>query len=353
MPNGRSTYAADPANASLLADVARWFGDEAGEAPSEEPVDVLLSTAAPDRPARHVVITGALDETVDAWDAEVAPQTVAGVLWAPNDAADGGVDAIVAWLALRTQTPATPLSDLVDANQRALRWSVAAGRRVALADDVPIDVDDAEIRQWLDEQPSVRELGLAVDRIGGDSADATLTSTDRFRQALDGLDTLAELPRPEFTELDSALAEHLRQVQRSGFGRWRAGRARAQSQDALSTAARTLAADRLRALIEVRREQVLTARRTEQTVHRAEAATDAIARCVVDLQLPAAVDFAKVPRSWPGEPAPPRRYVLVDPDVAAAIPQVSGATVRTCEHVPPDYALCVVVQSGFSLPGLR
>ncbi len=196
------------------------------------------ATAAPDRPARHVVITGPLDDAVDAWDTDVAPQTLAGVLWSPEPTAEGGLDAILGWLALRTQTPATPLSDLVDANQRALRWSIAAARRVPLTEEVQVDVDDGEIRGWLDEQPNVRELGLAVDRIGGDTADATLTSTERFRQALHGLDALADLPGPDFTDLDGALAEHLRQVQRSGLGRWRSGRARALSQQRLSVVAR-------------------------------------------------------------------------------------------------------------------
>ncbi len=154
---------------------------------------------------------------------------------------------------LRNQTPTTPLSDLTDTNERCLRWSVLGVTVVALTEPGEVTVDHEKIRAELDEAPEIQDLGKAIDRIGGDTADQVLASVDGFRDALAGLDDLATTPPLGSTPtLDTAVAEHLRQVQRSGFGRWRSAKARAQSQSDLVTAAKSVAADRLREVIAAR-----------------------------------------------------------------------------------------------------
>jgi hypothetical protein len=350
MPPGPLTIAADVDNASLLAALAHRL--ETDEPAVGTPVDLLLTSRPPEQPAHHIAFTNELTDDVDAWDQAAPPQTVAGALWIP--AGCDATESVVAWLALRRQTPTTPLSDLTDANGRALRWSIASAADIALPSLAAADVDEAEVRAWLDEQPQVQELGSAVNRIGGDTADVVLSSADRFREAMRGLHELADIPTaPDFHEFEGALAEHLRQVQVSGLRRWRSGRARAQSQDSLCACARNIAAERLRTLIDVRL-GVVAQQRESQVAQQAQGAiVELLQECVLDLDLPASVDFTKVPRSWPGEPPPPRRYVLLHPDEQAASIQIEGATVRTSESVPAHHAMCMIIQSGFSLPGLR
>ena len=54
-------------------------------------------------------------------------------------------ESIVAWLAF-CQTPTTPLSDLTDANGRAMRWSIVSATTVSLPVVAAADVDEAEVR---------------------------------------------------------------------------------------------------------------------------------------------------------------------------------------------------------------
>lgn len=363
MPPGHVTFAADADNSGLLRAVTSRFGehnsggadvrDTAPEHRHEERVDVLLTCGPPERPATHIVVTGELTEALDDWDLHLPAQTVAGVLWAP--AGPDAADAVIAWLALRRQTPTTPLSDLTDANDRALRWSLVAAHSLPVPTHAgTAEVDDAEVRAWLDDQPQVQELGAAVDRIGGDTAEAALQSVDRFRAALHGLAELGDLPpAPENRDLDNALADHLRQVQRSGFGRWRSGRARSESQATLAAAAKDLAATGVLALIDDRRGNLLVERQAQGAEQAADELADRVRQCLNTLELPATVDHSKVPRSWPGEPAQPRRYLLLHPADADAMPAIEDTPVRFCEDLPRGHALCVLVQSGFSLPGLR
>ena len=315
-------------------------------------VEMLVTSGVPDRTATHVVISGPLTDEVDAWDRDVPPQTLAGALWLP--AGQDGFEAVCAWWLLRRQTPTTPLSDLLDDNDRALRWSVVGARAVQLPGAAPAEVEDAEIRAWLDDQPQVAALGSAIDRLGGDSADAVLTSADRYREALRKLDELAPLPPgSDLREFDAAVAEHLRQVQRSGFARWRGGRARAESQDAVVSAAKSAAADRLRTLIDARSEQVRHERRQVADDAAVGQIVDALADAVSALELPCAVDFDQVPRSWSAGAPEPRRYALVAEDLVDSISVIPGAVVRGSEDIPAGTALCMIIQSGFSLPAIR
>lgn len=349
MPPRPLTIAADTDNAALIAVLAQRL--QTDEPTAGAPVDLLVTSRPPEQPAHHIAFTGGLSAEVDAWDQAAPPQTVAGALWIPQgcDAADS----IVAWLALRRQTPTTPLSDLTDANGRALRWSIVSATTVPLPVVAAAHVDEAEVRAWLDEQPQVRELGDAVDRVGGDTAETVLKSAQRFREALNGLDELADTPDASpMPTFDVALADHLRQVQLSGLRRWRSGRARAQSAEALSSAARSVAGDRLRCLIQARQEVVAGQRSSEVAEQTSAAVRDLLQEAVTGLDLPVGVDFGAVPRSWPGEPAPPRRYVLLHPDQELA-GSLDGAAVRTSEDVSEGHAICMIIRSGFSLPGLR
>ena len=349
MPPRPLTIAADDHNAALIATLAQRL--ETDEPTAGAPVDFLVTSRPPEQPAHHIAFTGELSDEVDAWDRAAPPQTVAGALWIP--AGCDAAESIVAWLALRRQTPTTPLSDLTDANGRAMRWSIVSATTVSLPVVAAADVDEAEVRAWLDEQPQVRELGDAVDRVGGDTAETVLKSAQRFREALNGLDELTDTPDAAPTPtFDAALADQLRLVQLSGLRRWRSGRARAQSAETLSTAARSVAGDRLRTLIQARQEVVADHRSAEVAEQTSAAVRDLLQEAVTGLELPVAVDFAAVPRSWPGEPAPPRRYVLLHPDQELA-GSIDGAAVRASEDVPEGRAICMIIRSGFSLPGLR
>ena len=349
MPPGPLTIAADNDNAALLAALRQRLDTD--QPTVEGPVDLLLTSGPPQQTAHHIAFTGELTDEVDAWDQAVPPQTVAGALWIPD-----GCDAkesITAWLALRRQTPTTPLSDLTDANGRALRWSIVTASTVSLPVIAAAEVDEAEVRAWLDEQPQVQELGDAVQRVGGDTADSVLKSAQRFREALGSLDELAEPSDVAQTAtFDAALADHLRHVQLSGLRRWRSGRARAQSAETLFSATRSLAADRLRSLILARQQIVAENRNAELAEQGSAAVRDLLQETVTGLDLPVGVDFDAVPRSWPGEPAAPRRYVLLHPDQALG-GSIEGATVRASEDVPENQAICLIIRSGFSLPGLR
>ncbi len=317
------------------------------EAPTGR-ADVQVCAGVP-QDAGHVIITGDLDDAIDAWDAAVAPQTVAGALWL-SPSQPRPAEAAVAWLALRLLTPTTPLSDLTDNNGRALRWSVADAIRVDFPVPADAQVDPDQIKAWADAQPAVVELGQAVARIGGDTAQAVLNSMQRFRSALAGLVGLGAIIAPQ-SDLDEAVAEHLRQVQRTGFARWRGAKARAVSQEALQSAARGVAAEMLGQVLAAREHEVLEQSRAhvdEQAVAQIRAQ---VARALDELALPATPDFAKVPRSWTGSVPAPRRYVFVN-EAHLELAQGVDAPVRPAA-VPEGYALCAIVQSGFSLPALR
>lgn len=343
MPLGSVTIAAEP---GPVGDALRDRLDLT-EA-SDGSADVVVCTTAPQVSATHVVLTGPLTDEIDEWDASVAPQTVAGALWVADQ--PDAADAAVAWLALRLQMPTTPLSDLPDSTGRALRWSVAAAATVAFTEGQEIQVDPDEVKEWADAQPAVLELGDAVSRLGGETGDAVLTSVQRFRSALLGMDALGAVsaPRPQF---DAAVADHLAQVQRTGFARWRRAKARAETQTALQNAGRDVAAQRLGEVLDARRAQVALQAQQDVATEAMTSLRDQIARTVSDLRLPVTPDFGKVSRSWSASAPEPRRYVFVNEehlDLFEDFPQ----PVRAAD-LPPGQALCALVQSGFSLPALR
>lgn len=347
MSNG-VRISADTANSAVGADLAERLSAKV----TTGAADIALVSAPPTEPATHVVVTGGISEAVDEWDRAVAPQTVAGALWITS-----GQDAALAaaaWWVLRNQTPTTPLSDLTDTNERCLRWSVLGVTVVALTEPGEVTVDHEKIRAELDEAPEIQDLGKAIDRIGGDTADQVLASVDGFRAALAGLDDLATTPPLGSTPtLDTAIAEHLRQVQRSGFGRWRAAKARAQSQSDLVSAAKSVAADRLREVIAARETAELEQLRASAQTDAASEVQELVTRAAATVELPVVPDFDQVPRSWATDAPAPRRYVLVAQERADEFPDVGEASVRASEHVPADEVWCMVIQSGFSLPALQ
>lgn len=341
MPLGHLTIAADPATADLQAVLVETFGLTA----ATDGPDILLSAGTPERSAAHVIVTGALTDELDEWDRELPAQTVAGALWLP--AQTNASAAAQAWLLLRLRTPATPLSDLTDSNERALRWSVVAATTVTATAAPAARTDPDEIKSWVDAQPQVQELGAAVERLGGDTGEAVLASVQRFRAALEAVG--AEGPGPEF---DAAVAEHLRQTQRSGFGRWRGAKARAASAASLQSAARDVAGQRVRQLLQTREVEVRAQADAESDSQRRTTVREEVTAALDTLQLPVQPDFAQVPRSWAAEAPQARRYVFVAEDEAAAFAEVP-ATVRGCPEIEPGTALCALVQSGFSLPAVR
>jgi hypothetical protein len=349
MPHGPLKIAADRANAGLLDEVRALVATESSDRGRP---DAYVCRGAPTTDATHVVVTGLLDDAVDQWDAAVPVQSLAGALWIPPGQ-DAG-PAVAAWAALRMQTPTTPLSDLTDNNQRALRWSVAAATHVEHHTPGDAQIDEAEIRTWLEEQPQVRELGQAVDRLGADNAEAALAGAERFREALAGLDELGAMPpaSPPAT-FEAALAEQLRQVQLSGLRRWRTSKARERSCQECASAGRELAADRLRQLIEVRRGELAAQRRKELSHSATQQWLDSAVSALAALTLPAQPDFDKSPRSWTEDAPQPRRYILVHPEQSAVFAGAAGVQVRALDAVLPNTALCLLVQSGFSLPALR
>lgn len=349
MPNGRMTLVADDANADLAAALRERLDLDEDNGPA---ADILLTAATPQQQAGHVVVTGALTDELDDWDRQVPPQTLAGALWVAPD--QDRFNAVLGWWLLRHDTPTTPLSDLTDSNERALRWSIVGVNEVRLPGSEPVAVDDDEIRGWLDEQPQVKRIGTALERVGGPDAQAVLASVEEFRAAMRGLDELAPLPAsPEPRELDAAVAAHLREVQRSGFARWRGAKAREQTRAALVAAARDSAGQRLQVTIDARREVLRSQREQSADEQRSTGVISAVTGTAAVVELPCAVDFGKVPRSWASASPQPRRYVLVAEDVAEQLGELAGVSVRTSEHLPADRALCLVVQSGFSLPALR
>ncbi|MBK6763370.1 MAG: hypothetical protein IPG68_08885 [Micrococcales bacterium] len=347
MPNGHATIASDQANEQLASALRDSLGATAAAA---APADLCIGSGPPVLTATHIVIVGDLDEQTDAWDRDVAAQSVAGVLWVPPG--QEPVDVVRGWWLLRHDTPTTPLSDLLDDNGRALRWSVLAVARVGLSGAQEVEVDDAQIRAGLDDSEIVQRLGRAIDRLGGGDAESVLGSVESFRSATADLDGLADLPPAGATpDLDAAVAEHLRQVQRSGFGRWRGAKARAASQAGLVAAAKDVAAQRLREVIAAR----TASQRAEQEVVAGE---QAVARTVAAVQaalgglsLPVTPDFGRVPRPWTNRAPEPRRYVLAHEQHLACLAGIESATVRDTS-LPDDEVLCLLIQSGFSLPAL-
>jgi hypothetical protein len=343
MPPGSLTICAEP-SAVRNALVARLgLNQTSGDA------DVEVSEGPPTGPATHVVVTGPLDDAIDTWDSEVAPQTVAGALWLPPGQPDAP-EAASAWLALRLQMPTTPLSDLTDNNGRALRWSVVSARVVAFPGSQAVEVDQEAVKAWVDAQPGVVDLGEAVQRIGGETADAVLSSATRLHAALAALVPLGATSSMA-SELDRAVAEHLRQVQRSGFARWRGAKARAESLAALRQAARAVAASRLTEVIEAREQQVTAETRSTLDAGLETSLRESIQEATSALELPVQPDFDKVPRSWASGAPQPRRYVFVNEEHLPLLENLE-VTVRAAD-LPPNEALCAIVASGFSLSALR
>lgn len=343
MPPGALTICAEPSpvRESLVAGLGltRTSGN----------ADIAVSAGPPQCEATHVVITGPLDAAIDEWDSAVAPQTVAGALWLPPSQPDAA-DAATAWLALRLQMPTTPLSDLTDDNGRALRWSVASARAVVFPGSGDVEVDPESVKAWVDAQPQVVDLGEAVQRVGGETADAVLASVQRLHAALEALGPLGA-PVAATPAIDAAVAEHLRQVQRSGFGRWRGAKARAASSSALREAARLVAGERLTEVIACREEQVAAEARASLEAGVESALRESITEAVASLELPVEPDFERVPRSWGSGAPKPRKYVFVNEERVAALAGLD-VPVRPAE-LPVDQALCTIVASGFSLPALR
>ena len=318
--------------------------DRLGLTPAATSADIVIATGPPLEAASHVIVTGPLTDEVDQWDAGVPAQTVAGALWLVPDQDDPN-SAALAWLLLRLQSPATPLSDLTDGNDRALRWSVVAATTITGSPTEPAAVDDNEVAAWVDAQPEVQELGSAVERLGGETGDAVLTSVQRFRAALEAT---GGQPGPAF---DAAVADHLREVQRSGFGRWRGAKARAGSAAALQQTAREAAGDRVRQLLTQRAAEV-AAQAGEQAMSEQQAALHGeLGKALDALTVPVQPDFGKVPRSWADAGVQARRYVFVSQEDEIDVDV--DATIRPCEQLSPGTAVCALVQSGFSLPALR
>jgi hypothetical protein len=349
MANGHLTITADADNKALAERIRQRFGDPAAHGGR---YDVSITSSVPRQPVRHVVITGPLDESVDSWDADLPPQTVAGALWlAPSKAPE---DTAAGWLALRLSMPAGPLSDLTDDNDRALRWSVAEATTVTLPHAPAAEADEDEVRRRLDEQPEVKALGEAVERLGGETAESVLKSAERFRAALDALDGLAPLPpAPALPGFDTALSGLVVQVSRRGISRWRSGRARLRSRDGLVAAAKDAAGGRLRSVIDALTQEAGTQRAVQAEEQRRADSAEALSDAVRRLELPAEVDIGRSPRPWSIDAPPARRYVLVNEQDLEMAQSVEAATVRDHEWVPPGTALCLVLQSGFSLPALR
>lgn len=348
MSNASVRISADTATSAVATRLAERL---AGEVTSGH-ADIAVVSAPPSAPATHVVVTGPLSDAIDEWDRDIPPQTLAGALWVGPE--QDAALTTAAWWLLRSQTPTTPLSDLTDGNERCLRWSVLATIVVPLAAPGEVAVDDEAIRAELDELPQIQSLGKAIDRIGGDSADGVLHSVEGFRAAVAALDGLSDLPPAGPTPaLDAAVAAHLRQVQRSGLGRWRGAKARAQSQADLVAAAKTVAADRLREVIAAREAAELARRRATALQETSTRTYEDVVRAVGDVSLPVTPDFAKVPRSWSTQAPTPRRYVLVAEEHADDFADLDSATVRASALIPPDEAWCLIIQSGFSLPALR
>jgi len=339
---------ADTANSASAEVLAGRLGAEvtSGEA------DIALVSGIPASRTSHVIVTGQLSDAIDEWDQHVAPQTLAGALWIGPD--QDVVATAAAWWVLRSQTPTTPLSDLTDNNERCLRWSVLAVDVVPLTAPADVAVDEAGIRSQLDDLPEIQNLGKAIDRIGGDSADLVLRSVENFRTAIGDLNGLANLPPSGQTpEFDAIVAEHLRQVQRSGFGRWRGAKARAQSQADLTEAAKSVAADRLREVIAARHSEEFERSRTTAARDASALTHEHVQSAALEVQLPVQPDFERVPRSWSASAPTARRYVLVAEEHGQEFADLPEVTVRTSPQVPPDEAWCLIIQSGFSLPGLR
>jgi hypothetical protein len=348
MSNASVRISADTATSAVAIRLAERL---AGEVASGH-ADIAVVSAPPSDPTTHVVVIGDLSDAIDAWDRDIPPQTLAGALWVAPDQ-DAALTAAAWWL-LRSQTPTTPLSDLTDGNERCLRWSVLAAIVVPLAAPEEVSVDDEKIRKELDDLPQIQGLGKAIDRIGGESADAVLQSVEGFRTAVAALDELSDLPPAGPTPaLDAAVAAHLRQVQRSGLGRWRGAKARAQSQADLVAAAKTVAADRLREVIAAREAAELAQRRAAALEETSTRTHENVALAAGDVSLPVTPDFARVPRSWSTQAPTPRRYVLIAEEHADEFAHVDGATVRASALIPQDEAWCLIIQSGFSLPALR
>lgn len=343
MPLGALTICAEPSTVSdaLIADLALTV--VSGDA------DIAINQGPPAGSATHVIVTGDLDDAVDDWDGKVAPQTIAGALWIPP-AQSRASDAALAWLILRLQMPTTPLSDLTDNNGRALRWSVASACTVPFPGSQAVEVDLDEVKAWVDAQPAVVDLGAAVQRVGGETADAVLTSAQRLHAALEALLPLGA-SAPGTPDLDTAVAEHLRQVQRSGFARWRGAKARAASLATLQEAARRVAGERLSEVIATRQRQVTDQAQASLDAGVEQSLRDSILEAVEGLELPVEPDFAKVPRSWATGAPKPRRYVFVNEEHLEALGDL-GVTVRPAD-LPAQRALCTIVASGFSLPALR
>lgn len=347
MPNGQATIASDNANEQLAVTLRDSLGATAAAA---APADLWIGSGPPALAATHIAVIGDLDEQTDTWDRGIAAQSVAGVLWVPPG--QDPVDAVRSWWLLRHDTPTTPLSDLQDDNGRSLRWSVLAVARVELSGSQDVEVDESRIRAGLDDSEIVQRLGRAIDRIGGDTAESVLSSVESFRAATADLDDLAELaPQGATPDLDAAVAEHLRQVQRSGFGRWRGAKARAASQAALVAAAKEVAAQRLREVIAALTAAQLTEQEAAAGEMAAGQAVSAVEAALAGLSLPVTPDFTRVPRPWTASAPEPRRYVLAHEQHLPTLAGIASATVRDTP-LPVGEVLCLLIQAGFSLPAL-
>lgn len=315
--------------------------------PATGSADIEVTSSVPQQ-ATHVIIDGPLTQALDAWDAAVPAQTVAGALWlVPGQ--PQAPDAALAWTILRTQTPATPLSDLTDNQGRALRWAVASATTVQFPHAKSVEVSSDDVTQWADAQPQVQHLGDATARVGGETAEAVLSSVEKFRAACTALVELGASTASTAT-LDASVAAHLREVQKSGFARWRGAKARAGTLSAVQQAAREYAGQRLQEVLDHRSDELAA-----QAMAAVESAADeqileSVGAALADLKLPVEPDFSVVPRSWSTQAPSPRRYVFVHEDLVSRFADLD-VTVWPAD-LPADGAVCAVVQSGFSLPAI-
>jgi hypothetical protein len=144
----------------------------------------------------------------------------------------------------------------------------------------------------------------------------------------------------------------LRQVQRSGFARWRGGKARAASAHDLMAAAREAAGRQVEQVLARSAADLADAAAADAAVDRQHALGIALEEALDGLALPVEPDFARVPRSWAVAAPQPRHYVFVAEGTADDLPELA-ATVRESPQVPAGTAVVALVQSGFSLPAVR
>lgn len=338
----------------------------------------------------HYVFTGAADDLLDAWDTALDPDLVGSCLLLGPAGREEHIDALAAWAAAKSDAPATPLAALSDESGRAMRWSVIAARAVAVAPPAQPDWDDPggptwdDVYQLIDEHATTKALARAVPRVAAATADSCLQHYQALLAGLNGLDDLtadieaflhaqfgvAEQPwpptAPDLAPVESALAAHLREVQRSGFGRWTGAKRRTAARDALQQAAKDLAGGQLQSILQLAKahwEHARSAATAQRAATEAEQVMQqTVATVRADILVAAAdaapwahVELSQVHRPWGGGRPRTRSWVVAPPqmveDLSAALDDV-GLVVRADVGLSRR-VLLVSVQSGLPLTALR